>query len=131
MPPKKLTGAELKLMQIFWEKGPLSIRELLEACPVKRRPAYTTAQTLVYRLEEKRAVRRTRKIGGAHIFEAVVSRSDTQARMFDEFLDLFGGRAQPLVSHLIETGKLTLDDVEAARQQLTAIRSGKGEGKEE
>jgi predicted transcriptional regulator len=116
MKSKNLTAAELKIMDALWEKGAASIRELLEAYGGKA--AYSTVQTLVYRLEEKGAVRRTRKIGGAHIFEAVISRNAAQRKMFDEFLQLFGGRAQPLVSHLIESGQLTREDVEAARRRL-------------
>lgn len=123
MKPKKLTAAELNVMQILWDEGPRSIRELLEMYPGKRRPAYTTVQTLVYRLEKKGAIRRTRKIGGAHIFEAVVSRHTAQRRMLDELLQFFGGRAQPLVSHLVESGKLSLEDIEAAKKQLAAKRS--------
>ena len=118
MKRSNLTEAELKIMRTLWDSGPASIRELLEAYPAKKQPAYTTVQTLVYRLEDKGAVRRTRKIGGAHIFEAVVSRNDAQRYMFDEFLKLFGGRAQPLVSHLIDSGRLTDQDIEAARAQL-------------
>jgi len=122
MKPRKLTVAELNVMQLLWDDGPAAIRELLEKYPGKRRPAYTTVQTLVYRLEEKGAIRRTRKIGGAHIFEAVISRHAAQRRMLDELLEFFGGRAQPLVSHLIESGRLSLDDIEAAKRQLSARR---------
>jgi predicted transcriptional regulator len=93
--------------------------------PGKRQPAYTTVQTLVYRLEDKGAIRRTRKIGSAHIFEAVVSRHAAQRRMLDDLLKVFGGRAQPLVSHLVESGKLSLEDIEAAKKQLNEIRSAK------
>ena len=122
MKPRKLTAAELNVMQLLWDDGSAAIRELLEKYPGKRRPAYTTVQTLVYRLEEKGAIRRTRKIGGAHIFEAVISRHAAQRRMLDELLEFFGGRAQPLVSHLIESGRLSLDDIEAAKRQLSARR---------
>lgn len=114
----KLSRTELKLMDVLWDKGACSIREIQETLPVKGRPAYTTVQTLVYRLEAKGAVRRTKKIGGAHIFEATVSRNAAQRRLVDELLGLFGGRAQPLMSHLIEAGKLTLDDIEQAKQVL-------------
>jgi BlaI family penicillinase repressor len=122
MKSKKLTTAELNVMQILWEVGPQSIRELLEAYPGKRCPAYTTVQTLVYRLEHKGAIRRTRKIGGAHIFEAVISRHTAQRSMLDDLLKFFGGRAQPLVSHL-ESGRLSLEDIEAAKRQLDAKRA--------
>jgi predicted transcriptional regulator len=107
-------------MDTLWTKGASSVREIQEAFPAKRRPAYTTVQTMVYRLEAKNAVRRTKKIGNAHIFEAVVSRTAAQRRLIDEVLGLFGGRAQPLMSHLIESGQLTLDDIEQARAALRA-----------
>jgi predicted transcriptional regulator len=124
MPAKKLTAAELNVMQILWDHGPKSIRELLERYSDDGSRAYTTVQTLVYRLEDKGALRRTRKIGGAHIFEAVISRDTAQRRMLDELLQFFGGRAQPLVSHLVESGRLSLEDIEAARRQLKARRPG-------
>jgi predicted transcriptional regulator len=114
----KLSRTELKIMDALWENGPSSVREVQETFPEKRRPAYTTVQTMIYRLEVKGAVRRTKKVGGAHIFEAVVSRDSVQRRLLDEVLELFGGRAQPLMSHLIDSGKLTLDDIEEARKAL-------------
>ncbi|HUL83303.1 MAG TPA: BlaI/MecI/CopY family transcriptional regulator [Gammaproteobacteria bacterium] len=114
----KLSRAELKVMEALWDRGASSIREIQETLPAKGRPAYTTVQTLVYRLEAKGAARRTKKIGGAHIFEAAVSRDAAQRRLVDEILNLFGGRAQPLMSHLIEAGKLTLDDIEDAKKIL-------------
>jgi predicted transcriptional regulator len=120
MAAPKLTSAELKALRVIWDKGAASIREILESYPARRRPAYTTIQTLVYRLEEKGAVKRTRKIGGAHIFEAVFSRQMAQRKLLDELLDLFGGHIQPLMSHLVETGKLTVEDVDAAKRLLTA-----------
>jgi predicted transcriptional regulator len=107
-------------MDTLWTKGASSVREIQEAFPAKRRPAYTTVQTMVYRLEAKNAVRRTKKIGNAHIFEAVVSRTAAQRRLIDEVLGLFGGRAQPLMSHLIESGQLTLEDIEEARAERRA-----------
>jgi BlaI family penicillinase repressor len=128
MKPRKLTTAELNIMQILWDDGAASIRELLEKYPAERQPAYTTAQTLVYRLEQKGAIRRKRKIGGAHIFEAVISRHAAQRRMLDDLLEFFGGRTQPLMSHLIESGRLSLDDIEAAKLELrnsTPPRPGK------
>jgi BlaI family transcriptional regulator, penicillinase repressor len=114
----KLSRAELKVIEALWTKGASSIREIQETLPAKNRPAYTTVQTLVYRLEAKGAVRRTKKIGGAHIFEATISRHAAQRRLVDELLALFGGRAQPLMSHLVETGKVTLDDIEEAKRVL-------------
>ncbi|HEX5049054.1 MAG TPA: BlaI/MecI/CopY family transcriptional regulator [Gammaproteobacteria bacterium] len=121
MPKPKLTKLELKLMEALWTKGPSSVREIQESFPAKGRPAYTTVQTIVYRLEAKNALRRTKKIGNAHIFEAVVSRTAAQRRLIDDLLGLFGGRAQPLMSHLIESGQLTLGDIEDARAALRAL----------
>ena len=114
----KLSRTELKIMEALWQLGPASVREVQETFAAKRRPAYTTVQTMIYRLEAKNAVKRTKKIGGALIFEAVVSRTAARRRLLDELLELFGGRAQPLMSELIEAGKLTLDDIEEARKAL-------------
>ena len=105
-------------METLWTKGPSSIRELQEAFPEDGRPAYTTVQTVVYRLEFKKAVRRTEKIGNAYLFEALVSRSSTQRRMIDELVALFGGRSLPIVTHLIDSGKLTPEEVREARKAL-------------
>ncbi len=121
MPLPKLTRLELQIMDALWDHGPSSVREIQERFPEKDRPAYTTVQTVVYRLETKKAIRRTRKIGNAHIFEAAVTRRAAERRLVDDLLGLFGGRIQPLVSHLIETGKLTLDDVEDARTELRKL----------
>lgn len=118
MPPPKLSKLELKIMEALWTKGPSSVREIQESFPAKRRPAYTTVQTVVYRLEAKGALKRTKKIGNAHIFEALISQAAAQRKLIDELLGLFGGRAQPLMSHLIESGQLTLADVEDARKAL-------------
>ena len=121
MPLPKLSKLELAIMETLWTKGASSVREIQEGFPAKRRPAYTTVQTIVYRLEAKNVVRRTKKIGNAHIFEAVVSRTAAQRRLIDEVLGLFGGRAQPLMSHLIESGQITLNDIEDARAALRAL----------
>jgi BlaI family penicillinase repressor len=118
MASPKLSRLELKIMEALWTKGPSSVREIQETFPAKRRPAYTTVQTIVYRLEAKNALRRARKIGNAHIFEALISQTAAQRRLIDELLGLFGGRVQPLMSHLIESGQLTLDDIEEARAAL-------------
>ena len=129
MPPPKLSKLELQIMDALWTRGVSSVREIQEAFPDKGRPAYTTVQTMVYRLEEKGAIRRTRKIGNAHIFEAVISRASAQRRLIDELLAFFGGSSQPVVAHLIESGNLTLDDVKEAEQLLLKLkngRSGKG-----
>lgn len=105
-------------METLWSKGPSSIRELLEAFPEAERLAYTTVQTVVYRLEEKKAVRRVKKISNAHVFEAVVSRSSAQRRMIDELVALFGGKPLPLMAHLIESGTLTPEEVREAQKAL-------------
>ena len=117
----RLTKLELQIMEALWTGGALSVREIQEAFPERERPAYTTVQTMVYRLETKKAVRRVKKIGNAHIFEAVVSRSAAQRRLIDELLSFFGGRSQPVVAHLIEAGKLTLEDVQEAEQLLRKL----------
>ena len=117
----KLTKLELQIMEALWSRGALSIREILEAFPEKDRPAYSTVQTTVYRLEAKKALRRFKKISNAHIFEAVVSRNAAQSRLIDELLGLFGGRTQPVMSHLVESGKLTLDDVHEAEKALRKL----------
>lgn len=109
-------------MEALWEHGASSVREIQEAFPEKDRPAYTTVQTMVYRLETKRAVRRVKKIGNAHIFEAAVSRTAAQRRLIDELLSFFGGRSQPLMAHLIEAGKLTLEEVKEAEQTLRKLQ---------
>src|SRR4051794_25012065 len=106
----KLTPLELQIMEALWDQGKLSIREIQEAFPEDGRPAYTTIQTTVYRLEEKGALRRVRKISNAHIFEAVVSRQEASGRLIDDLLSLFGGRTQPVMAHLVESGKLTRAD---------------------
>ena len=117
----RLTKLELQIMEALWNRGASSVREIQEAFPERDRPAYTTVQTMVYRLETKKAVRRVKKIGNAHIFEAVVSRTAAQRRLIDELLSFFGGRSQPVVAHLIEAGKLTLDDVHEAEQLLRKL----------
>ncbi len=117
----KLTGVELQIMEALWCRSPLSIREIQEALPKRPAPAYTTVQTTVYRLEGKRALRRVRKIGNAHVFEAALSRKAALRRLVDDFLGLFGGRTQPVMAHLIESGKLTLEDVHEAENTLRAL----------
>ena len=121
MPGPKLAKLELQIMETFWTRGEASIREIQEAFPEKNRPAYTTIQTTVYRLEGKNAVRRIKKVGNFHIFEAAVSRSAAQRRLIDDLLALFGGRTQPVMAHLIESGKLTLNDVKEAERTLRSL----------
>ena len=117
----KLTKLELKIMEALWSRGALSIREIQEAFPEKDRPAYSTVQTTVYRMEGKGALRRVKKISNAHIFEAVVSRHAAQGRLIDDLLGLFGGRTQPVMAHLVESGKLTLDDVQETERLLRKL----------
>ena len=117
----KLTKLEHHIMEAFWNLGASSVREIQEAFPEKDRPAYTTVQTMVYRLEAKKAVRRVKKIGNAHVFDAAISRSAAQRRLIDELLSFFGGRIQPVVAHLIESGKLTLEDVDEAKRTLRRL----------
>jgi predicted transcriptional regulator len=105
-------------MDILWDLGSAAVREVQEAIPEKVRPAYTTVQTILNRLEEKGAVRKAKKIGNAWIFEPVITRKKTHQRLIDDFLDLLGGSATPLVSHLVESGKITLEDLKALEQQL-------------
>jgi predicted transcriptional regulator len=118
----KLTKLELQIMDALWNKGASSIREIQEAFPERGRPAYTTVQTTVYRLEGKKAVRRVKKISNAHIFEATVTRNAAQRRLIDDLLALFGGRTQPVMAHLVESGKLTLDDVHEAEKALRKLQ---------
>jgi BlaI family penicillinase repressor len=121
MADPKLAKLELQIMEALWTRGEASIREIQETFPEKDRPAYTTIQTTVYRLEAKRAVRRVKKVGNFHIFEAAVSRSAAQRRLIDDLLALFGGRTQPVMAHLIESGRLTLEDVKEAEKTLRKI----------
>ena len=123
----KLTKLQLQIMEIFWRQGGLSVREVHAALPLPR-PAYTTVQTLIGRLESKGALKRTRKIGNAYIFEAGVSREAGQNRVLDDILSLFGGRPSLLMSRLVESGKLTLDDVQDAKKRLQEL-SRKGRSK--
>jgi BlaI family penicillinase repressor len=117
----KLSKLEFQIMEALWTRGEASIRDMQETFPAKRRPAYTTIQTTVYRLEAKNIVRRVRKVGNFHIFAAAVSRSAAQRRLIDDLLALFGGRTQPVMAHLIESGKLTLEDVKEAEQALRQL----------
>ena len=122
MAEPKLAKLELKIMETLWARGQASIREIQETFPENDRPAYTTIQTTVYRLETKKAVRRLKKVGNFHIFEAAVSRNAAQRRLIDDLLGLFGGRTQPVMAHLIESGKLTLADVKEAEKMLRRLQ---------
>ena len=125
MAPPRLTRLELQVMEALWSKGAISIREIQEDFPAQRRPAYTTIQTTVYRLEAKGVLRRTKKVGNAHIFEATLSRSIGQRRFFQDLLSPLVGPNIPIVSYLIESGKLTLKDVEEAERHVRDMKKGK------
>lgn len=122
MASTRLTRLELQIMEALWSCGPSAVREVQEQFPEAGRPAYTTIQTVMYRLEAKKAVRRTKKIGNAHIFEAVVSRASAQRGLIDELLGLFGGRAQPVMAYFVESGQLTLDNVREAERRLEELK---------
>jgi BlaI family penicillinase repressor len=108
-----LSKFELEIMEILWKAGESSVRDVQEAIQERKRPAYTTVQTIFARLEAKKAIRRTRKIGNAFLFEPLITQPSVYRRMIDDFLNLFGGSADPIVAHLIDTGKLTLEDLKA------------------
>jgi BlaI family penicillinase repressor len=128
MPLPKLSKLELQIMEALWSRGPCSVREIQESFPPKKRPAYTTVQTMVYRLEVKKALRRIKKISTALIFEAAVSREAAERKLIDDLLGLFGGRSRPIMAHLVDSGKLSLEDVrEAEKALLKLAREEKGE----
>jgi predicted transcriptional regulator len=119
---------ERRIMEILWLKAPLTIRQIQESFPGRTRPAYTTIQTMVYRLENKKALRRVSKISNAHVFEPLLSRDAAGGRLIDELLNFFGGGIQPVIAHLIETGKLTMEDVKEAEKILRNLpKKGKTE----
>jgi predicted transcriptional regulator len=126
----KLTKFELEVMAALWELGSASVREVQERLPEKRRPAYTTVQTIVYRLEEKGALRRVKKVGNAHVFEPMVTRRATVRRLFDELLGFFGGSPRTLMAQLVEGGHLTLEDLREAEEVLERLESDKKEADE-
>ncbi len=118
MASTRLTKLELQIMEAFWTRGACSVREVQEAFPESSRPAYTTVQTTIYRLERKKALRCVKRISNANIFEAAISRADAQRRLIDELLALLGGRGKLVMAHLVETGEITLDDVKEAEKAL-------------
>jgi BlaI family transcriptional regulator, penicillinase repressor len=121
MASPRLSKLELQIMETLWTSNtPLSVREIQEQFPARKRPAYTTIQTTVSRLETKKAVTNVRKIGNAHIYQAAVSRSAAQRRLVDDLLALFGGRSQPVMAHLVEAGKLSLEDVQEVEKLVRA-----------
>ena len=117
----RLSNLEMRIMESLWTGGELSVREIQEAFPVKKRPAYSTILTMVQRLEAKKAVRRVKKIATAFIFEAAIPRDAARRRLIDDFLAVFGGESQPIMTHLIEAGKLSLEDVQEAEKHLKAL----------
>ena len=121
MSDPRLSKLEFQIMEALWSTGECSIREILDSFPARKRPAYTTIQTTVYRMEVKGVVRRVKKVGNFHIFAATVSRDVAQRRVIDDLLALFGGRSKPVMAHLIESGKLTLDDVKEAEKTLRSL----------
>jgi BlaI family penicillinase repressor len=125
----RLTPLEFQIMSTLWEHGKASIREIQEAFPEDDRPAYTTVQTTIYRLEDKNVVRRVKKVGNFHIFEPLVSRDAAQRRLIDDLLAMFGGRTQPVMAHLVESGKLSLEDVKEAEKTLRSLSKQGGETK--
>jgi BlaI family transcriptional regulator, penicillinase repressor len=127
MAQPKLSKLEMQIMDALWSKGALSIREIQELFPERHRPAYTTIQTTIYRMEAKKALRRVKKISNAHIFEAAVSRQAAQSRLIDDLLSFFGGSTQPLMCHLVDTGRLTLSDIQEIEKTLKELgRKGAG-----
>lgn len=124
----RLTRLELQIMEVLWTRGPCAIREIQEAFPKRGRPAYSTIQTTVYRLEGKNTLRRFKKISHAHIYEASISRGEAQGRLIDDLLSLFGDRLQPVMAHLVESRRLTLEHVREAEKALLALRE-KDEGR--
>ncbi len=128
-PQVKLTRFELEVMEALWALGSASVREVQERLPARKRPAYTTVQTIIYRLEEKGALRRVKKVGNAHVFEPVVSRKAAARRLVDELLDFFGGSPRTLMAQMVEAGRLTLEDLreaEGALERIEAERSAAG-----
>jgi BlaI family transcriptional regulator, penicillinase repressor len=117
----RLSNLEMRIMEALWSGGELSIREILESFPAKKRPAYSTVLTMVHRLETKKALRHVKKIGTAFIYEAAIPRDAARRRLIDDFLAVFGGETQPIMAHLIEAGKFTLEDVRDAEKHLREI----------
>jgi predicted transcriptional regulator len=119
--PRSLTKPELQILEVLWTKGACSVREIHEGLPAKGRPAFTTVQTVVYRLEKKRAVRCVKRISKANIFEAAITRDEAHTTLVDELLALFGGRPKPVMARLVESGRLTLDDIKEAEEALKKL----------
>jgi predicted transcriptional regulator len=118
MPPTSLTKPELQILEVLWTRGACSVREIHEALPARGRPAFTTVQTVVYRLEKKKALRCVKRISKANIFEAAISLDEAHTTLVDQLLNLFGGRPKPVMARLVESGRLTLDDIREAEEAL-------------
>ena len=129
MPLPRLSNLEMQILETLWEHGASSVREIQERFPAAKRPAYTTVQTMVSRLEAKKAVRRAKKIATAFIFEAAIPRDAARRRLIDDFLAVFGGEPQPIMTHLIESGRLSLDDVQEAEKHLRQLLKNRKEKK--
>jgi predicted transcriptional regulator len=127
MPAPKLTKLEFQIMEALWAGSERSIREIVDSLPGKRKPAYTTIQTTVYRMEAKGVVKRVKKVGNFHVFAATISREAAQRRLIDDLLAIFGGRTQPVMAHLIDTGKLSLEDVQEAERTLHKLSRKDGQ----
>ena len=126
----RLSRLELSIMEALWGLGPASVREIQEAMPRGRRPAYTTVQTIVYRLEAKGAVRRVKKVGNANVFEPLITQGAARTKLIDDVLSVFGGRAQPFMAHLVETGRITREDLDEARRRLDELsKAAKSKGR--
>ena len=126
----ELSQQEIRILEEFWKHGRLSIREILESFPKKQRPPYTTVQAIIYRMEEKGALQRIRKIGNAHVFEAMVSREQARGHAIEDLLGLFGGRTQTVMAHLVESGKLTRDDIRQAERLIDELEQREDKGEE-
>ncbi len=124
----RLTKAELEIMNAFWELGAASVREVQENLPARKRPAYTTVQTVVYRLEEKGALRKVKRVGNAQIFEPAITQKAAHRRLIDDLIDLLDGSTRPLMAHLIESGKLSLEDLREVESRLMRQESEPPEG---
>ena len=129
MATTRLTKFELQLMELFWTRGASAVREILEQFPEAERPAYTTIQTTVYRLETKGALRIVKRISNANIFEAAISRDQAQGRVIDELVAMLDGQIQPVMAHLARTGQLTLDDIQEAERILRESQRARKERK--
>ena len=117
----KLSRLELRVMEVLWDRGACCIRDIVDTFPASKKPAYTTIQTTVYRLEAKKALRQARKVGNVHVFEPIIGRNAAHRLLVDDILSVFGGRTQPLMTHLIESGRLTPEDLKEAQKTFRRL----------